>query len=211
MEKIINIIFDLGEVILNVDPSEVREVMKAKGVTNIDQLHLELFENGIYLGLETGKVSPEEFRSSIKKIVDVKLTDQEIDEAWNAMLLDIPPERIKFMTRLKSRYRLYLLSNTNPIHYDHYDKYFRDTFDYPSLNTFFTKAWYSHLLGIRKPDPEIFKMILKDGQLNPAETAFIDDLKENTDAAASLGITPCHLEPGKEIMDLFDDGLNIIT
>lgn len=210
MKSIRNIIFDLGEVILNVDTSKVREVMAENGVTNIDQLHLELFENGIYLGLETGKVSPEEFRSAIKKIVDVELSDHEIDTAWNAMLLDIPPERIKFMTRLKSKYRLYLLSNTNPIHYDHYDKYFRDTFDYPSLNTFFTKAWYSHLLGIRKPDPQIFKMILQDGQLDPAETAFIDDLKENTDAAASLGITPCHLEPGKEMMDLFDENLELL-
>lgn len=209
MKKIRNIVFDLGEVIINVDPSAVQKHMKAKGITNLDELHLKLLNDNIYHDLETAKISPDEFRTAIKNIVDTEITDHDIDEAWNSMLLDIPPERIKFMTRLKSKYNLYLLSNTNAIHFAYYDKYFRDTFDYPSLDSFFTRAWYSYLMGVRKPDPGIFHMILAEGQLNPAETVFIDDLKENTEAAASTGIIPCHLPPGKEIMDLFDEKLEL--
>jgi putative hydrolase of the HAD superfamily len=111
------------------------------------------------------------------------------------------------MTRLKSKYKLYLLSNTNAIHWKCYDQYFQDHYDYPSLSTFFTKAWYSYLMGVRKPDPEIFKMVLAEGQLDPLETAFIDDVKENTVAAATVGIHPVHLPAGTEIMDLFDERL----
>ena len=207
MTNIKHIIFDLGEVIINVNPAAVKEYMKDKGVGNVDELHLKLLDKDIYHKLETGKITPDEFRAAIRDIVDIPVTDNEIDEAWNAMLLDIPRERIKFMTRLKSKYKLYLLSNTNVIHWECYDRYFQDNFDYPGINTFFTKTWYSHLMGVRKPDPAIFKMVLDDGQFNPSEVAFIDDLKDNVDAAATLGIHPVHLPPGKEIMDLFDEEL----
>ena len=207
MQNIKHIIFDLGEVIINVNPAAVKEYMSKKGVGNMDELHLKLLEGDIYHQLETGKIKPEDFRAAIKDIIDIPVTDEEIDDAWNAMLLDIPRERIKFMTRLKSRYKLYLLSNTNIIHWECYDRYFQDNFDYPGINTFFTKTWYSHLMGVRKPDPAIFKMVLDDGQFNPSEVAFIDDLKDNVDAAATLGIYPVHLPPGKEIMDLFDEEL----
>lgn len=209
MKKIKHIIFDFGQVIINIDPSAVRDKMIKRGITNVDEMHLKLVEADVYNKLETGHITADEFRQAIKDTVDSSLTSEEVDDAWNSMILDIPRERIKFMTRLKSRYKLYLLSNTNAIHYEYYDGYFRDTFDYPSLNTFFTKAWYSYQMGLRKPDPEIFSMVLKDGQLDPAETVFIDDLKENTDMAASTGIIPCHLPPGKEFMDLFDENLEL--
>ncbi len=207
MQKIRNLIFDLGAVILNIDPGAVKEKMIENGVSNVDELHEKLLEGNIYHDLETGKISPDDFRSAIKEIVNVPVSDEDIDEAWNAMLLDIPRERIKFMTQLKSKYNLYLLSNTNSIHWESYDRYFQDTFDYPGINTFFTHCWYSYLMGIRKPDPEIFRMVLEEGQFDPQETAFIDDLQENVDAAATLGIKPVHLPPGKEIMDLFDEEL----
>ena len=209
MKRIQHIIFDLGEVIINVNPAAVREFMIKKGVGNVDELHMKLLDGDVYHQLETGRISPDKFRAAIKEIIDMPLSDDEVDKAWNAMLLDIPPERIKFMTRLKSKYKLYLLSNTNHIHWLSYDRYFQDHFDYPSINTFFSHTWYSHLMGVRKPDPEIFKMVLKEGQFDPAEVAFIDDLKDNVDAAAVHGITPVHLPPGKEIMDLFDEKLEL--
>jgi putative hydrolase of the HAD superfamily len=211
MNKIRNIIFDFGMVIINIDPSAVRKRMAEKGVHNVEELHARLLKDNIYHSLETGAISPDEFRAAIKNIVDVPVIDADIDDAWNAMILDIPPERLKFMTRLKSKYKLYLLSNTNAIHWEYYNRYFQDTYDYPSLNTFFSRAWYSYLMGVRKPDPQIFRMALEEENLDPSETAFIDDLVENVDAAARLGISPCHLPEGKEIMDLFDENLDLIV
>lgn len=209
MKNIKNIIFDLGEVIINVNPAAVKERMLQKGATNVDELHIRLLEDNIYHKLETGRISPDEFRAEIRGTLDVPITNAEIDEAWNAMLLDIPRERIKFMTRLKSRYKLFLLSNTNAIHWECYDRYFRDNYDYPGINAFFTKTWYSYLMGVRKPDPEIFRMVLEEGQFNPTEVAFIDDLIDNVDVAAGLGIHGVHLQEGMEIMDLFDEELVI--
>ena len=209
MKNIRNITFDFGVVIINIDPLAVRQRMAEKGIQNVDELHVRLLKDNIYHRLETGAISPEEFRSAIKSIVDVPVSDADIDEAWNAMILDIPRERIKFMTRLKSKYKLYLLSNTNHIHWKYYDQYFQDTFDYPSINTFFTRCWYSYLMGVRKPDPEIFRIALDEGQLMPEETVFIDDLEENVEAAATLGIIPAHLPAGKEFMELFDEELNL--
>jgi len=207
METIKHIIFDLGEVIINIYPPAVKEYMINKGVGNVDELHIKLLKGDVYHLLETGKITPDEFRSVIKDIVDIPVSHSDIDAAWNAMLLDIPRERIKFMTRLKSKYKLYLLSNTNPIHWESYDRYFQDHYDYPSINTFFTQCWYSHLMGVRKPDHEIFRMVMEEGQFKAGEVAFIDDLKDNVDAAATQGIIPVHLPPGKEIMDLFDENL----
>lgn len=209
MKKINNLIFDLGEVIINIDKNAVRNRMISRGITNFDEIYPELVKSGILNRFETGHISPESFRDALREIVKVEATDEEIDEDWNAMLLDIPRERIRFMTRLKSKYKLYLLSNTNAIHWKHYDQAFQDKYDYPSLSTFFTKAWYSYLMGVRKPDPEIFRIALDEEHLDPSETAFIDDLKENVDAAASVGIYPLHLKPGMEIMDLFDEELEL--
>ena len=209
MKKIKHVIFDLGEVIINVNPAAVKERMIQKGAGNVDELHLKLLDGDIYHQLETGKIKPEDFRKAIKDIIDIPVTDDDIDEAWNAMLLDIPRERIKFMTRLKSKYKLYLLSNTNDIHWKCYDRNFQDNYDYPSLNTFFTQTWYSYLMGVRKPDPEIFRIVLEEGQFDPSEVAFIDDLIDNVEAANTQGINGIHLPPGKEIMDLFDEGLDL--
>jgi putative hydrolase of the HAD superfamily len=210
MSEIKHIIFDLGQVIINVDPPRVKEVMRNKGIGNVDDLHIKLLADDAYHQLETGIISPDDFRQKVKEIIDHPLPDHEVDEAWNAMLLDIPRERIKFMTRLKSKYRLYLLSNTNHIHWLCYDRYFQDHFDYPSINTFFTHCWYSYLMGVRKPDPEIYKMVMQEGGFSPGEVAFIDDLKENVDEAANHGIIPVHLPEGKEIMDLFNEDLDLI-
>jgi putative hydrolase of the HAD superfamily len=209
MTQIKHIIFDLGKVIINVDADATIKSIAKRGITNLEEIQTKLLASDTYFKLETGDLSPDDFRVAIKEAVDIPYSDEDIDEDWNAMLLDIPPERVKFMTRLKSKYKLYLLSNTNHIHWLSYDRYFQDHFDYPSINTFFTHCWYSYLMGVRKPDPEIFRMVMEEGGFQPGEVAFIDDLKENVDAAATQGMVPVHLPPGVEIMELFDEDLNL--
>jgi len=209
MTQIKHIIFDLGKVIINVDTDETMKSIARRGISNLEKIQTELLASDTYFKLETGAIRPDEFRSAVRNVVDIPYTDDEIDADWNAMLLDIPPERVKFMTRLKSKYKLYLLSNTNHIHWLSYDRYFQDHFDYPSINTFFTHCWYSYLMGVRKPDTEIFRMVMEEGGFQAGEVAFVDDLKENVDAAATQGMTPVHLPPGVEIMELFDQDLRL--
>jgi len=209
MTQIKHIIFDLGKVIINVDTDETMKSIARRGISNLEKIQTELLASDTYFKLETGAIRPDEFRSAVRNVVDIPYTDDEVDADWNAMLLDIPPERVKFMTRLKSKYKLYLLSNTNHIHWLSYDRYFQDHFDYPSINTFFTHCWYSYLMGVRKPDTEIFRMVMEEGGFQAGEVAFVDDLKENVDAAATQGMTPVHLPPGVEIMELFDQDLRL--
>ena len=126
MTQIKHIIFDLGKVIINVDAEATIKSIAKRGITNLEEIQTKLLASDTYFKLETGEISPDDFRAAIREAVDIPYTDEEIDEDWNAMLLDIPPERIKFMTRLKSKYKLYLLSNTNHIHWLSYDRYFQD-------------------------------------------------------------------------------------
>ena len=210
MKEIKHVIFDLGKVIINVDAEATMKSIANRGITNLEEIQAKLLASDLYFKLETGALSPDEFRTAIKEAVGIPYTDDELDEDWNAMLLDIPRERVKFMTRLKSKYKLYLLSNTNHIHWLSYDRYFQDHFDYPSINTFFTHCWYSYLMGVRKPDPDIYLMVMEEGGFQPGEVAFVDDLKENVEAAATQGMVPVHLPPGVEIMELFDEDLNLI-
>ena len=151
MKYLKHIIFDLGEVIINVNPAAVSENMINKGVGNVDELHMKLLEWDMYHQLETGKASPDEFRAAIKGIIDMPFSDEEVDQAWNAMLLDIPPERIRFMTRLKSKYKLYLLSNTNHIHWLCYDRQFQDHLTIPASILFLHNAGTPTLWEFENP------------------------------------------------------------
>jgi putative hydrolase of the HAD superfamily len=113
----------------------------------------------------------------------------------------MPPRRVKKLIELKSKYRLFLLSNSNQIHYECYISRFEKEFGFP-LDNLFEKLWFSHHLGMVKPDPEIFSFVLKDAGLKPNETLFIDDTLVHVEAAKSIGINAWNLLPGTDISEL---------
>jgi len=190
-----NILFDLGGVLLNIDMGKTRSAFALlgwkeedwKGITRNGHLY---FEN-----LEIGLDSPAQFMEEIRKILTSNPSDSEIDQAWNAMLIDFPPEIVDYLIRLRSRYRLYLLSNTNELHLQRFGEIFEQSYGY-SISRLFEKCYYSHEIGFRKPDPEAFTVVLKDASLDPGKTLFVDDLKPNTDMADSLGMKVLHIEAG---------------
>jgi putative hydrolase of the HAD superfamily len=128
-------------------------------------------------------------------MIDKQMTDEEIDLAWTAMILDIPADRVKYLKELKKSYRLFLLSNTNEIHRIKFHRSFREDFGY-SFYDLFEHSFYSHKMGIRKPNPQIYVQALKEANLNPEETLFIDDMVENIEAAKTTGMNVLHIEPG---------------
>lgn len=200
-----NIIFDYGGVILNIDPSLTLKELQKMGVPNIESLPGKITERDLHNRFETGKITPQEYRKGLKEILDIPVTDEQIDRAWNALLLDMPEERIRLLEEIKKNYRIFLMSNTNQIHYEKYRADLEKQFGYKTFDALFEKAWFSHKLGVRKPDIEVFEMILKDGDIDPAETLFIDDSFENIEAANNAGIVGLHLREGIEIIDLFED------
>lgn len=202
-----NIIFDFGKVIVNIDWGRVMDELKGRGVKNVEELHNYLIEENYYLDLETGEITPQTFREAIRMFIGDHTPDYEIDAAWNSMILDIPGRRVKLLEKLKNKYRTFLLSNTNLIHFQHYDAYFASTYGYDHLADIFEEAYFSHELRLRKPDPEIFRVVIEKHGLDPSTTLFIDDMIENIRSAESVGLIGHHLTDGQDIADLFDEDL----
>lgn len=201
MQKIKNIIFDLGGVILNINLELTEQAFARLGVHNFHDFYTMQKSVPLFDRLETGKISPLEFFNELRDTTGLSLTDEEIVQAWNALLLDFPKERIQWLEQIRNQYKIYLLSNTNQIHYNAFIKTFKDEFN-EDFNNLFITAYYSHHLGLRKPSVEIFETVLNKEQLIPAETLFIDDTRPNIDAAASVGLQTIHLIPPKTLLDL---------
>lgn len=197
------IIFDLGGVILNIDLHGPFERLKTL-------LGIDLQNNGLYIirnneifkRFEIGEISPCEFRNELRKISRKPFDDAEFDKVWNSIILDYPEDNIRFLEKVKSRYRTFLMSNTNEIHYEYYSKTLNHHFGYKDLGELFEKAYYSHSTGMRKPNNDFFEHILKENGLNAKNTLFIDDFAENIGAANQLGFNTIHLINGMKISDI---------
>ena len=196
-----NIIFDFGQVLLNIRPELSAKAFEKLGIKDGVDFWGSRSSSDLLIGLEKGVITPDEFRKGALDKLVPGVTPQQVDEAWNALLLDMPPRRVKKLIELKSKYRLFLLSNSNQIHYECYMSRFEKEFGYP-LGDLFEKLWFSHHLGMVKPDPEIFSFILKDAGLKPNETLFIDDTLVHVEAAKNIGINAWHLLPGTDISEL---------
>jgi putative hydrolase of the HAD superfamily len=201
-EKIKNIIFDFGGVIIPVDPMVYAEGMIELGCKDIAGLHEQFLREQVYSRFEKGEISPEEFRELLRSRFENHVTDAQLDHTWNLMLGEVPPYHVKFLEEIKSNYRTFLLSNTNKIHYDHYQAEFCKDYQYYSLDDLFEKAYYSFHLRLYKPDPAIFEFVLKDSGLIAKETLFIDDNRENVEAAKRIGLQGIHLAQGMDVMEI---------
>lgn len=205
-KNIKNIIFDLGGVILNIDLDLCKNPFKKFGVKENDWNLFIKQQNEIFLKLEIGEITPDEFYNSIRKTLKISTNNDEIEAVWNAILLDFPKERIYLLEKLKTRYRTFLLSNTNEIHYKSYSKLLQKNFGYTDLFYLFEKCYYSFQLGMRKPNPDIFEYILKDSKLVPSETVFIDDTLEHIETAKKLRLKTIFINDNINILDV-DFGL----
>jgi putative hydrolase of the HAD superfamily len=170
------------------------------------ELYQQLAGQEVFVRFEKGEITPAGFRELIREHTGKDLSDGQIDAAWNSIIKDIPTYRIELIERLKKNYRVFLLSNSNSIHYDYYNRYVRESFGYESLDVIFDRAWYSFRMGLYKPDPEIFKRVLKEGGLVAEETLFIDDMERNVEAAKDVGLHGYHLKAGEDVTAIFKDG-----
>ncbi len=191
------IIFDFGDVFINLDklatPRELSKLGDFKWTPKIQEL------NNLY---EMGKVSTSEFLNNYQKIFP-NASQQQLVEAWNAILLDFPQYRLDFLQNLVSsqNYKLILLSNTNELHIDKV----KETISfYETFRSCFDAFYLSHEIHLRKPNIDIFEFVLEQHQIEPSKTIFIDDTKENTDSAAQLGIHVWNNDPkSQDITNLF--------
>ena len=204
IQGIKHIIFDLGNVLLNLDPSLSYKALQDLNIPHFEDVYRSLNEKNIFEQLETNELSPRQFIDIIRESSGLPLQDQQIIDAWNALLLDFPLRRLQIVQQLQLHYDLILLSNTNEIHEESFNKSLQLAHGIPNIAVFFDKVYYSHRIGMRKPNPAIFQRVLTDCCFKPEHTLFIDDIEENTLAAATLGIQTIWLKEGMSIeKDIF--------
>ena len=200
MKGIRHIIFDLGGVLLNLDYAATERAFEAFGITDFKQRYSQLVQNTFFDDWETGRISREAFIAGMQETSgDIRLTDAQVIEAWNAMLLDFPIRRLQLLQQLRNYYDLFLLSNTNEVHEAAFNEILQRAHSIPSITHFFDKVYFSHRMGMRKPGKEIFQHILDENGLKPEHTLFIDDSPQHIKTAKSLGIQTIFLEQGMTI------------
>jgi putative hydrolase of the HAD superfamily len=192
------IIFDFGDIFINLDKQATIDGLQRLGLTSwnedLDRLNISF---------EKGEISRDNFLLGIQKHIPNASID-EILAAWNAVLLDFPLHRLEFLQLLSQKYRLFLLSNTDAIHINHFEQREGASF-YSDFYQCFEKVYFSYEMGMRKPDAEIYHALIRQHELSPKRTLFIDDKKDNTDAAKALGLEVWNLQVGQEdVVELFD-------
>lgn len=195
---ITTLIFDFGGVIINLDLPQCIENLKKLGIANIESYLSNFGQKEFFLQFEKGEIGTAEFRNEIRKLSSKAISDNEIDSAWCSFLCDIPDERLVLLEKLRTKYRLLLLSNSNPLHVDvsaalalkHNGKGIRDYFD---------TCYFSYEMGLTKPDPAIFETLLADAGVNADECLFLDDGPKNIAIADSLGIQTYFVTQGENL------------
>ena len=196
-----SIIFDFGDIFVNLDKEGSIDEFKKLGLHGPNEELLE--KNDLF---EKGEITELEFIETFQKYLP-EATIDDIRKAWNKVIGEFPLYRLEFLQMLSERYRLFLLTNTDQIHIDHFEHKVGQSFSRDFYQCF-EKVYYSFEMGMRKPDEKLFKNILTTHDLSPKRTLFIDDKKENTDVAEALGIQVWNLQVGQEdVVDLFDKKL----
>lgn len=195
---ITTLIFDLGGVIVNLDWNLCINNFKKIGVKNMDSLVSTTLQKDFILQYERGKISSDEFRAEIRKFTTETVSDEQINYAWNSLLVDVPKEKLRLLLDLKKKYRVLMLSNTNELSFEHCRKNFFNRDGY-QIEDYFDKCYLSYKMGTNKPEPEIFEALLKDAGLKAEECLFLDDGIHNVKAANALNFNAEYIKPYSSI------------
>lgn len=197
-----NLLVDFGGVLINLDRQRCIDNFRKLGLPDIEK-QLGLYaQNGLFMQHEKGEISSAGFRAEIRKQINKPVTDQQIDAAWNSFLMDIPTYKLDLLLKLREKYVVYLLSNTNEIHWSWACE---NVFPYRGFRVedYFEKIYLSYQMKMVKPDAEIFRAVLEDANIEPKETFFIDDSTANCETARLLGLSTYTPRPGEDWSPLF--------
>lgn len=200
--QIKNLVFDLGGVIINIDMQLTYDAFSRIAGKELDETLRIFKEKAIFEKYELGMLTENEFRGYVRESLGNELSDEMIDEAWNALLLDLPAARIEFVKKLRNKYRLFLLSNTNDLHIRQVDEILCEACGHRSLHELFEKVYFSYEIGLNKPGVAIYHHVAEDQGLNPSETLLIDDTEPNIHGAREAGWHALHVKKPLTILEL---------
>ncbi len=202
MKNIEAIIFDLGGVILNIDYNLTRKAFETNGISHFDSMYSQAKADELFKQLETGKINEDDFYKAFRNFTGTSISNEQIENYWNAMLLDFREDTLLFLDTIKTKYRTFLLSNTNLIHYKKFEKIYHEKKRAHDFSTFFEKAYYSFEMGMRKPDADCYSFVLQQNNLLPGNTLFVDDTEKNVETAGRLGMHTVWLGKDMEVEKL---------
>lgn len=187
-----NIIFDFGDIFINLDKKLFAKELEKLGISPVDKKWKPILDD-----YEMGLITTDKFLNYFEE--KLSISKETLKTAWTSILLDFPEERLRFIQQLskEKKYRLFLLSNTNDMHISWIQNNWGAEL-YTKFKNCFEQFYLTHQINLKKPNTNIYQFVLKENNLDAKETLFIDDTKENTDAAKTLGIHIWNLIPGKE-------------
>jgi len=201
------IVFDFGNVLIDLDyPRIIREFRKVaqKNQNNIEKL---VVNAKVLRAFETGQIGPKRFRAEVNRILDVKLPESEFDKIWNSMLKSISKDRLDKVLEIRKKYKTYILSNSNIIHELAFEEMVMEATGMPSIRDFVDEAYFSHEIGMRKPDADCYSFVIDDIDLYPSRMLFLDDRLDNIEAARKAGMKAVQVfQPDKQLKEIFGFG-----
>lgn len=208
MTKIKNIVFDLGGVLIELDHTQAVRRFKEIGVEDAEELLDPYEQKGIFLEVENGAITVEEYCQKLREHTGKELSYEEIKYAWLGFIVDVPQYKLDYLLKLRKQYNVYLLSNTNPIIQDGWARTKAFSSAGCPIGDYFDKMYTSYEVGVTKPDRKIFDFMIKDSGLVPSETLFVDDAKSNVEVGRSLGFQTYQPENGEDWREAVDKILN---
>jgi len=202
MKNIQNIIFDLGGVLLNIDYNLTRKAFEELGVDHFDEMYSQANADQLFQKLETGNITENDFYKELNVCTGLNLSDAEIRNAWNAMLLSFRDTSLNFLDKVRGKYNLYLLSNTNFIHMKAFNEIYHQRERTKTFDEYFDKAFYSCKIGFRKPDAICYSCVINNTKIDPEKTLFIDDSPANIEGAKKSKMQTILLPEGMKIEEL---------
>ena len=201
--KLPNLLFDFGGVIINIDYQHTLDAMRRlhRHGSTID--FTQAAQSELFDLMETGRLTPQEFREGLRTTYELDATDEQLDAAWNALLLDVPAERLALIAELRAQgHETALLSNTNQIHIEEINRVLRRQYGFEQgIADCLDRVFYSQQVGLRKPGEEIFRHALREMNWKPEETLFIEDSSQHIETARRLGLHTLFLAPPLTLTD----------
>lgn len=196
------VIFDLGGVLINLDYQKTIQAFQDLGVSNFEKMYSQASQTNLFNDFETGKISAQRFVNLLLDFMPVGTSPNKIVQAWNAMILNVPQNRLKLLHELLEKLPVFLLSNTNSLHVPVVKREWAKSTELP-MEAYFNKIYFSHEINLRKPHKETFDFVCNEQQLDKSSTLFIDDTLQHIEGARLAGLQTFHLTNPGDLFQLF--------
>ncbi len=197
------LIFDLGNVIIDIDYHKALQRIKAEVSTEFHDKVDGFYLTDFHKDYEVGRIDSGKFREEVRGYFQQDWNDQKVDELWNALLLKIPTERLELISKLRENFQVGVLSNTNLIHIHAVNRILQEDHDLDNFDPIFDWVFLSHEMGLAKPSPQIYEKMLVDLGTSGDRVIFFDDLIANVEGAKAVGIQAVHVTGPEVIFDYF--------